>query len=156
MKISEVSVNPVPDKVGFKSNQKENKNPIKNLDSDEKKILTGLAGLAVIGAAAVTTSVLKKKGTSPLKLLGNSLSNLTERFSGKPDKDPLIELLDGKRDKEAVELYKAYRAKEKMKSLQTKMLAGEFNRKPEHVFKNICEAQIKYRREAAIVPENFR
>ncbi len=154
MQINRICVNSKPSNVSFKSNpivQKKKNYSIINSDESQKKILIGLAGLAIIGAATIGTIALKKKNTTPLKLIKKSFSNFAARFSDKPTPDPIIQKLEGRRDAEAVKLYKGYRAQDKMESLHNKLLSGQFNKKPQHVFVCIQKNERKLRREAAVV-----
>jgi len=153
MQINSICVNSKYSNVSFKSNPivQKKQNSITNLDENQKKILTGLAGLAIIGAASVATVVLKKKNTTPLKLIKKSFSNLAARFSDKPTPDPIIQKLEGKRDAEAVRLYKGYKAQDKLNSLHNKLLSGQFDKKTQHVFACLQKNERQLRREAAVV-----
>ncbi len=119
------------DKAGFAN---------KNFTKDESdKIKTGLAGLAVIGVAAVCSAALKKNNNKPY-------AALKENFFKKQEVDPILKKLDGKRDSDAVKLYNAMKAQEKSISLKQKMLNGEFNGKPNEVYGYLIKNEQKLER----------
>lgn len=151
MKINSVCITPVLNTVSFKSNLTEPQK-VNTLNRDDKtKIITGLAGLAAIGAAAVSTAVLKKQNTTPAQFIKKGFSNLAEKLCLKSAEDPIIKKLNGKRDAQALKLYKGYKAEEKMNSLHNKLLSGYFDGKPQKVFESLRKNERKLRREAAIV-----
>ncbi len=124
-------VNTIQNKVNFKSNIFDSVESFSNNlnKEDTKKILLGLAGLAVLGATAVTVCLLKKKNidTGTVK---NAASEIRNKHPKKPKQDSIYKHLDGLRDKEAVKIYKAYQARAKIASLEKRSNAGEFIGKP--------------------------
>ncbi len=107
---------------------------------NENVLRFGLLGLAIIGASAVTTAILKKNNISPAEILKKSFEKITKNMN-KSKQDPILRVLDGKRDAEAVKIYQKYRSQAKINSFAAKFLAGEYDRKPQdvlsHMSKNI-------------------
>ncbi len=144
MKIN--GINNVLAKTGFKSAEPE-KTGIRNVDlskEDADKVKLCLAGLALIGAASIGSAVLKKKNIKPLNIL-------KEKFHKEPVTDPIIKKLNGRRDAEAVKLYKGYKAQEKSASLKRKILNGDFNGKPNEVYEHLIKNEQKLERTARAV-----
>ena len=120
-------VTAVQNRVNFKSNIFDSVeslsigNNIK--EEDSKKIILGLTGLAVIGAAVAASCILKNKHLPSTKIQTPEIQN---RHPKKPKIDPIYKHLDGHRDKEALKIYRAYQARAKMASLQKRSMSGEF------------------------------
>ncbi len=142
----------------FKSNQifranNNNSEPciIESIYQNEKLLKAGLAGLAVVGAAAIGINVLKSKGKSPLNMIKSTYNNVKDFLSETPRPDPIVKKLGQKRDAEAVKLYKSLIANKKMDSLHNKLLSGYFDGKSKNVFESLRKNEVKLRREAGIV-----
>lgn len=150
MRIS--AINTVQNQVKF-GTQKANdeKSATNPIYKNEKLLQAGLKGLAVVGIATVGYAVLKKQGKSPVKLVKNSFKKAKDFLSEKPQPDPITQKLGGRRDAEAVKLYKGYVAVEKMNSLHNKLLSGYFDGKPQAVFDALRKNEMKLKREARIV-----
>ncbi len=137
----------------FQSKQK-NKHEFCIIDSiykNEKLLKTGLVGLAVIGATAVSYNSIKNSGKSPVKFIKNNIYKIKDFLSEKPKSDPIFKKIGKKRDKEALNLYKGLIAKKKMASLHNKLLSGHFDGKPKEVFESLRKNEVKLRREANLV-----
>ena len=150
MRIS--SVNSIKNSNHFCAKKTNNEKPVSNpLSQKEKLLKSGLEGLAIIGAAAVGYSILKKQGKNPAKIVKNSFDNVKRFLSDKQQSDPIIQKLNGKRDAEAVKLYKGHAAVKKMNSLHNKLLSGYFDGKPKSVFDALRKNEVKLKREAQVV-----
>ncbi len=128
-------------KLSFKASQNYNKTDIapsaSTADDEENIIRLGLAGLAIIGAAAIGKSALKYKGLTPAKLIKDTGSKVYKKFSKKPPVDPMIKALRGKRDANALKLYRVLQAEKKIDSLNKKVLSGFFKGKSSEVFNHL-------------------
>ena len=125
-----MKINPVNSTPGCSVNKSDNSTFTRinsnkqNLDSTY--LIIGLAGLAVIGAAAVISTSLKKNNLSPSKIINNTALNIKKKHAKKPPIDPLYVFLDGKRDGEAVRIYNSYTSRQKLHSLEKRFASGEF------------------------------
>ena len=150
MKIS--AIKPVKNDQVFRAN-KNNSEPciIESIYQNEKLLKAGLAGLAVIGAAAIGFNLLKSSGKNPVQIIKNNFNKVKDFLSEKPMPDPIMQRIGNKRDVESVKLYKALIAKKKMDSLHNKLLSGYFDGKSKNVFESLRKNEIKLRREASVV-----
>ncbi len=114
-----------------------------NYKEERKKIFLGLAGLAVIGAAAVITCAAKDNNTTALKYMQNKATSFVLKLSNKEQIDPVTKLLEGKRDAEALKKYQAYIAQKKIDSLQKKFLDGSFNNRSSEVYNHLISNKHK-------------
>jgi len=122
---------------GAQKASKKNEAPVYYVQN-ENVLKFGLIGLGIIGAAAVTTAILKKNNSS----LPEKIRELTASLSKKktqPKEDIIIQALKGKRDADAVKLYKKYQSEAKIKSFAYKYLAGDFANKPASVHAHMCK-----------------
>lgn len=150
MKIS--AIEPSKNNQIFRAN-KNNSEPciIESIYQNEKLLKKGLAGLAVIGAAAIGFNLLKSSGKNPVQIIKNNFNKVKDFLSEKPMPDPIMQRIGNKRDVESVKLYKALIAKKKMDSLHNKLLSGYFDGKSKNVFESLRKNEIKLRREASVV-----
>ncbi len=110
-------------------------NPMYNEDSAKLKL--GLALLAVIGSASIGYSVVKKHNPNAIKRIKNSFADFKNLIKNKPATDAITKKLNGKRDAQAVKIYKGYRAQGKLTSMHNKLLNGQFDGKPAKVFEHL-------------------
>jgi hypothetical protein len=103
---------------------------------NENVLKFGLLGLAIIGAAAVSTAILKKNNISPKDLIKKSVEGISKHMAANKQ-DPIIRVLDGKRDANAVRMYQKYTSQAKINSFAAKFLAGEFENKPQDVLSHM-------------------
>ncbi len=150
MKIS--AIEPSKNNQIFRAN-KNNSEPciIESIYQNEKLLKKGLAGLAIIGAAAISYSLIKHSGKNPVQIIKNNVNKVKDFLAEKPKPDPIMQKIGDKRDAEAVKLYKSLVAKKKMDSLHNKLLSGYFDEKPKTVFEALRKNEVKLRREANIV-----
>ena len=88
--------------------------------------------------ATVTNAIMKKNNHSIPELLGKLVGNISKKMASNKQ-DPLLRVLDGKRDANAVKIYKKYQSQAKIKSFAEKFLAGEYNNKPSNVYDYMCK-----------------
>ena len=135
----------------FKSNLLEQSTIIeepvfKGDNKSKKEIILGLTGLAIIGAAAVTTSVLKKRGIHPIEEVQKLSKKINTQIN--QHKDPVQKYIKDQRDGRAVVIYKGIRAQNKINSLEQKYINGEFKGKSTQEMKYIIINRQKLQRAA--------
>ena len=123
MKVTQVSS--VSGNINFHANYTGNDKKYYSSNPDKNKpLIIGLVGLAIIGAASVGTAILKKNNSSPVEIIKNAAGKITEKLPKKQPQDPIASRLGASRDKL---LYEGLRAQQKINSLETRYLNGEFN-----------------------------
>ncbi len=132
------------------SAEKKNDAPVYYV-KNEDVLKFGLTGLAIIGAASIAKSILKKYNQSPADIIKDTVSNISKKFAAHPKEDPVIRILDGNRDIDAVKMYRKYQSQAKIKSFSDKFLAGEFNDKPGKVLTYMSKNLDKLNRVASRV-----
>ena len=151
MKISAVETAKNSPSIQFKQSNNNEFCIIDSIYKNEKLLKTGLVGLAVIGAAAVSYSSIKHSGKNPVKIVKNNFKKIKKFIFQDKNSDPIIQKLGGKRDEDTLKLYKALIAKKKMESFHNKLLSGHFDGKPKEVFDSLRKNELKLRREASVV-----
>lgn len=109
---------------------------------DKKKLLAASSAVAAIGIAAIAIYAARTSGFKP----SDAIKKLKTKLNKKPDIDPVEKILKGKRDAEALNKYKKYRAQQKIDSLNRRLSNGEFNNKPQRVFTALRKNEIKLAR----------
>lgn len=148
MRINRVSFN--TNNVSFTA--KNNPHKLSSVYPEEtKKLQLYMAGLAVIGAAAVGYSIVKKYNPESIKKLKYKITDFKNLLLNKPATDDLTKLVEKKRGQDAVQIYKSYRAEKKLQSFKTKLLNGNFDGKPQEVFNHLRKNEQNLRLQAGLV-----
>ncbi len=136
MKVSSVSY--LNNNFTFKSTRKSLKNENVSTKTQEKPnyIKKGLKALGIVGIAYMGLYALYKQG-------GNVKNNSIE---------PIEKVLNGRRDKAAVDIYKKYVAQQKMSALEKRLQNKEFSSVPKDIRSHIEKNMFTYAKISGKIP----
>ena len=136
MKVSSVSY--LNNSLNFKSsrNALRDENVNTNTQTNPNYLKKGLKALGIIGMASLGLYALYKQGSGVPK------NNV----------DTIEKILDGRRDKAAVDVYKKYIAEKKMASLENRLKNGEFSFAPQNIRNHIEKNMFTYAKISGKIP----
>ena len=100
---------------------------------DTNKVRKTLLCLAGVGIAGLTAALIKDAGNNSVKTAFNTVKEAAKEVM----QDPMLIAVGNKRDSIGLKRYNTYKARTKLKNLETKIQNGEFKNLPEHALINI-------------------